>query len=72
MRGILIECAEMVAEMHFLEQVRPEFHDTFPPVNRSFWHHQNRVVRLERREGGGIAVVKWRVKFRNEREHLLA
>ena len=71
MRGIRIERAEMVAKMHFLEQVSPKFRDGLPTVLRSFRHHQNRILRVERRQGGGIVIVERRIEFSDERENLL-
>src|SRR6516225_7122420 len=70
-RRSLIECPEMVAEMHFLEQVCIMLLDGFPTVNRTFIRHLNRVLRVERGKSGGIVVIPCNVKFLNERKKLL-
>jgi len=63
----------MLAEMHCLELVCPMFLDGLPTVNRSsVVPHDNRVLRVERGHGGGVAVDQSIVQFLNEREKLLA
>ena len=71
-RRILIEHGEMVAEMHFLEQVCLMFLDGLPTVNRTFVRHENCVLREELGKGGRIVVVVCLVKFFKERDKLLA
>src|SRR5208337_706460 len=71
-RGTLIEGGESVAEMHFLELIYKVFLDGLSTVNLSCVRHQNRVLRVERDQGGGIVVVVCIVKFFNERDKLLA
>src|SRR5271166_2835989 len=44
----------------------------FPTVNRSCVIHQNRVLREERGQGGGIVVIPCLVFFLSERENPLA
>src|SRR6516165_184769 len=70
-RGILISLVEMIAEMNLLEYVCPMFHDGLPTVNRPCIIHQNRVLRVEWGQGGGIAVVERLVSFLTERFKLL-
>jgi len=71
-RGKLIDRDEMVAEMHFLEQVCKIFLDGLPTVNRSSVRHINRVLREERGDGGGIVLVPWLGMFFIERDKPLA
>jgi hypothetical protein len=61
-----IFCADIpakVTEMNLLEQVCAMFLDGLPTVNRSCVIHQNRVLRVERGQGDGIAVVVCLVNF---------
>jgi hypothetical protein len=62
----------MVAEMELLEQVCIIFLDGLPTVNRSCVRHLNPVLRVERGQGGCIAVVECLVIFFTERVKLLA
>jgi hypothetical protein len=48
MRGILIGCVEIVAEMNLLERVCPMFLNGLPTVNRPTIRHKNRFLRVER------------------------
>jgi hypothetical protein len=43
--------------MHFLEHVCEMFLECFPTVNRTLVRHLNRVLRVKRGQGRGIAVV---------------
>jgi hypothetical protein len=47
-RRILVVREDMVAEMHFLEQVCIMFLDGLPTENRTAVRHLNRVLRVER------------------------
>src|ERR1700745_3501606 len=69
MRGIrILVRGEMVAEMHFLEQVRIIFFNGLATVNGTFVHYLNRVFRVKRSQGDGIVVVVRIVKFFSQRE----
>src|ERR1700730_15609151 len=71
-RGILIDRAEVVAELHLLEQIPIPFLDGPPTKNRASVLHKNRVLREERGQGGGIVIVLCIAIFLNEREKPLA
>jgi hypothetical protein len=47
-RGILIDCADMVAEVYVLEQVFPILLKGLSTVNWSYVRHLDRVIREER------------------------
>jgi hypothetical protein len=70
-RGILIALVEMVAKLNLLEHVCPMLLDGRPTVNRTCVIDQNRVLRLERTESGGIAAVECLVSLLTERTELL-
>jgi hypothetical protein len=53
----------MVAEMHFLEPVSIMSLDGLATVNRSCVRHMDPVLRVERGQGSGIAVVECVVSF---------
>jgi hypothetical protein len=57
--------------MHFLEVVCMPFLDRLATVNRPCVRHQNRVIRVERGQGGGIVLIVCVVKFFGERDNLL-
>jgi hypothetical protein len=54
-RGILIDRDDMIAEMHFLEEVCIPFLDRLPTVDWSSVGHINRILR---EAGGGIIIVR--------------
>jgi hypothetical protein len=71
-RRILIGLVEVLAEMNLLEHVCPMFLDGLPTVNRSCVRYNNRVLRVERSDGGGIVVVDCIAMFFNDRDKPLA
>jgi hypothetical protein len=65
-RGTLIVLVEMVAEMPFLEHSREKLLDGLPTENRSLRSRLNRVLRVQRGQGSGIAVIECLVKLLND------
>src|SRR5271165_3298376 len=69
--GIVIERNKMVTEMHLLEHVCKMFLDGLPTINWTLVRHLDRVLGVERGQGGGIVVVVCIVKFFSERNKRL-
>jgi hypothetical protein len=62
-RGTRIVLVEMVAVMPLLEHPGKKFLDGLPTENRSLRSHLNRVLRVKRGHGSGIAVIERLVKL---------
>ena len=71
-RGILIVCRDVVAEVYILEPVGEAFLDRLPTVDWSCVRDEKRVLGEERSHAHRVVVVKCLIKLLIERDKLIA
>jgi len=69
-KGICL--GDIVFGVPVLEYLRQSFLDSLPTVNRTLGRHLNRILRVERGQGGGIVVIPRIGNFFADRDKLLA